>query len=142
MEAFEPTLEETVRALTEETARRIRTGESRASVRASLIADGLPIEFVDGFLAGIAEPTRWPVGRAVGVTLSAAALMVLPVAGAVGGMWLTWAPLTDEHCGMWVFPALLIAACGALVGLTIGIGLALAFVWGLSSLADVLSRDV
>ncbi len=139
VEASEPPLDEAVRALIAEVGQRLRGGESRASVRAALVADGLPTEFVDGILAEVAEPTRWSAYSVVAITLSVAAFAVLPVAGAIAGVWAVWSPPVGEECGMWVFPALFLAGCAGLLGLAAGVGLAYAVGWGLSELSDCLS---
>jgi len=141
VEAFEPSQKEAIRALAEEIAQRIRLGERRAIVRAGLIAGGLSAEFVDGILAGIQVPTRRSVGSIMAIVLSVTALVVFPVVGAIGGVWVAWPSSPDEECGMWVFPALLFTACAGLLGLAMGVGLAFAAVWGLSELSDGTTRD-
>jgi hypothetical protein len=139
VDGAEPPLDEVIRTLTADVARRVRGGESRESVRDALLADGLPADFVDGILAGIAEPARWSVYSVVAITLSVAAFGVLPIAGAIAGVWVVWSPPASEACGMWVFPALFLAGCAGLLGLAAGVGVAFAIVWGLSELSDRLS---
>lgn len=139
MDWSEATLDEAIRALSADVARRIRGGESWLSVRDDLLADGLPADFVDGILMRIAEPTRRSVSSVVAITLSVVAFGVLPLAGAIAGVWGVWSPPADESCGMWVFPALFLAGCAGLLGLAAGLGAAFAIAWGLSAMSDRLS---
>jgi hypothetical protein len=73
--------------------------------------------------AGVAEPARWCAASVMVAVLSAAALAVLPVAGALCGAWVAWAPPSGVACGLWVFPVLFLAECGGLLGLAVGVGL-------------------
>jgi hypothetical protein len=91
------------------------------------------------------KPPRWSF-TSVGVVglsiaLSAIAIAVLPVAGAVCGAWLAWSPVVGARCGLWVFPALFEAGCGGLLGLAVGVGLALAVVCGCTELMGRVAPD-
>jgi hypothetical protein len=127
--------EEAVRALTAEVVERFRRGESRASVRAGLVAAGLSADLTDGLLAGVGSPVRWPVGSVAGIVLSVIVMAVFPVTGLAFGCWLAWDnwPTPPEHaCGLWVFIPLFISTCLAVIGLSVGVVLAYVAVWGLS----------
>ena len=61
-------------------ARRLEWGQTRESLRAELLEDGLPDDLVDGLLYEERPPTRrmWPIRAIVGVAVSAAGFVVFP----------------------------------------------------------------
>jgi hypothetical protein len=135
VEAFEFLPAESVRDLKEAIAQCIRRGDCRERIRAELIGAGMAVASVDRLLAGVRKPIlRSMRAVAVGV-LSLIVLAALPIVGALAGFSFAWSPATGASCGMWVYPALFIAACGGVLGLAAGVGLALAVVWGLSALS-------
>jgi hypothetical protein len=135
VEALESLPAESIRALKEAIAQCIRRGDCRERIRAELIGAGLSAATVDQLLAGVPNPILRSMGSVAVVVVSLIVLAALPVVGAVGGFSLAWFPATGEVCGMWVFPALFVAACGGLLGLAAGVGFALAVVWCLSTLS-------
>jgi hypothetical protein len=105
--------------------------ESAALARASLLAEGLSEDEVDAFLAGVPK-SRTPWLRIAALAIALLLLIVLPLAGAVVGACQAWEPVTDAHCGLWIFPALINAGVGGLVGLAVGWSLgvvAVYFAW-------------
>ena len=62
------------------TARRLEWGQTRESLRAELLEDGLPDDFVDGLLYEERPPIRrmWPIRAIAGTVASAAGFVVLP----------------------------------------------------------------
>jgi hypothetical protein len=132
LRAFDELLPDEAAALRAEIERRIRGGESRSAIRAELIEAGLPSPIADQLLAAVPVPLTRLVGPAAGTALVFLAMVVLPVAGAVAGAWAAWSPV-DAECGMWVFPAMAVAAGAGVLGSAVGLALAVVLVWFLSA---------
>jgi hypothetical protein len=141
MAASDQALEAVVRSLEAEAAERIRHGESRAAVRASLVADDLPEAFIDGLLARIPVAQHLSLGAAAVNMLIVTVLAVLPPAGMIAGACVGYSFQTGEVCGMRAYTTLLLSGCAGLVGLGAGVGMALAIMRGLWAVSDAADSD-
>ena len=85
-------------------ARRLEWGQTLESLRAELTEDGLSGDIVDGLLDEQRPPSRrmWLLRAIVGTAVAGAGLVILPVAGVVGGIMAIPGTNPDQKvCGMY-----------------------------------------
>jgi hypothetical protein len=117
-----------VKALAAEIARRIRSGEKPATVRAELLAGGLAAELVDPILAECMPLATSHWRSTVAATLSAVIVFACGVAGLAGGVWCAVLLWDEGWPGIGIMFYLPIAAFllvgGVAGGVVVGIGIA------------------